>query len=225
MTAFLLLVALGCGDARSSPEASRATVPAATDRSPARTYVLAPSSRFDVHTETAGLLGALGHEHHVRAATFDGRIRWAPDDVPSSSVRVEVRLDDLRILTDADSDDVREIREAMEGEVLEVDRYPELTFTSTAVTPTEGGVRVTGDLTLHGETRREVVYVALDGAGDTLRASGSLPILQTDYGIDPYDAAAGTIAVADEITFDFEAVGVPVEATGDAPGTPAGSAE
>ena len=34
-----------------------------------------------------------------------------------------------------------------------VKQYPAFTFKSTAVTPTQGGYEVTGNLTLHGETK------------------------------------------------------------------------
>jgi hypothetical protein len=43
-----------------------------------------------------------------------------------------------------------------------------------------------------------------------LIATGAFSIDQTDWGIEPYSAALGTIKVADEVTFELRVVGVPV---------------
>lgn len=204
---FCLLLA-ACGAPASEEGSSAEATGVAGGDAPAATYVLAPSSRFDVHTDKAGLFGVFAHRHHIRAGAFEGTIRYDPGDLSGSSVRVVVPLDRLEILTDADADDREEIREAMEEEVLEVARHSELTFVSRAVAASETGIRVTGDLTLHGTTRPQVVYMALEVSGDTLRASGAFSVRQTDFGMKPYRAAAGTIAVADEIRFDLEAVAV-----------------
>jgi hypothetical protein len=41
---------------------------------------------------------------------------------------------------------------------------------------------------------------------DTLRAKGSFSINQTDFGIKPYSGGpAGTVKVADRVTFDLDA--------------------
>lgn len=214
--ALLLLTLAACGGGEESAREAGSTARAApAGDGAAGTYEIDSSSRFDVHTESAGILGALGHDHVVRAGAFEGRIRWMADAASRSSVRIVVPLHELRVLTDADPDDLREIRAAMEGEVLAVERFPELTFVLTSVSRTETGIRVTGDLTLRGATRSQVVYASLDAAGDTLRAVGSFSVRQTDFGIEPYRAAAGTIAVADEITFDFEVVGVRVREADD----------
>jgi hypothetical protein len=55
------------------------------------------------------------------------------------------------------------------------------------------------------------VEVLITVSGDTLRARGRFSVKQRDFGIDPYSTALGTVQVADEITFDFEAVAVAVD--------------
>jgi hypothetical protein len=40
--------------------------------------------------------------------------------------------------------------------------------------------------------------------GDILRATGSFPLRQTDYGIKPVSAAAGALKVKDEVKFLFD---------------------
>ena len=96
-------------------------------------YRLSETSRFDVQTGRAGLFGFLGHEHLVRATEFSGRIVLPPAGLAAATVEVLVRTDALQVLTEADSSDMREIRQAMREQVLQVDRYPTIRFVSTAV--------------------------------------------------------------------------------------------
>ena len=173
-------------------------------------YALAPTSRLDVHTGTAGLFGGLAHEHLVRARAFRGSIVHVPDHPARSSVTVTIFSDSLEVLTAADSQDRAKIARVMREETLKAAQFPEVTFVSREVTPIEGGLRVAGDLTLVGETRRITVDVAVDMAGDTLRAVTRFPLKQTDFGIKPYGTALGTVKVKDEVELDLEVVAVRV---------------
>jgi hypothetical protein len=51
---------------------------------------------------------------------------------------------------------------------------------------------------------------------DTLMASGSFTVRQTDFGIQPYSTGFGTVKVADPVRFEFDVVGraVPTERDG-----------
>src|SRR2546422_232163 len=107
--------------------------------------------------------------------------------------------------------EIRKVTEAMRTEVLHVDQYREISFVSDSVTSTEegGGFRVHGKLTLAAQTRDVAVDVRVEVGGDTLRAAGGFSVKQTDFGIKPYRGGpAGTVRVADRVTFDFDAVGV-----------------
>ena len=63
-----------------------------------------------------------------------------------------------------------------------------------------------GELTLHGVTRGLPVSARLVTNGDSLRASGELSVLQSDYGIAPISAVGGTIRVKDEVRCTFDIV-------------------
>nr|NIP60330.1 hypothetical protein [Gemmatimonadota bacterium]NIU78448.1 hypothetical protein [Gammaproteobacteria bacterium]NIQ58238.1 hypothetical protein [Gemmatimonadota bacterium]NIT89571.1 hypothetical protein [Gemmatimonadota bacterium]NIW66420.1 hypothetical protein [Gemmatimonadota bacterium] len=115
-----------------------------------RLYTLTPASRLEVRTGTSGLLAGLADRHVVRATAFSGSICYAPDDPSRSSVRVEVFADSLRVETPVDPEDRASIRESMLTEVLRADRFPTISFRSSAVRPTETGVEVGGELTLVG---------------------------------------------------------------------------
>lgn len=195
----LAAVALAAGPARGQDAVPDSVV-----------YGVALTSRLDVHTGTAGLFGGLAHEHLVRARAFRGSIVHVPDDPPRSSVTITIFSDSLDVLTAADSQDRAKITRVMRERTLAAERFPEITFVSREVTPIEGGLRVGGDLTLAGQTRRVTVDVAVEMAGDTLRATTRFPLKQTDFGIKPYGAALGTVKVKDEVELDLDVVGVRV---------------
>lgn len=169
-------------------------------------YRLLPESRFEVRTGTAGLLGRLADVHVIRAGAFRGTVRFDPDDVASSSVEVTVPVDSLVVETSVDPDDREEIREAMLTEVLDAREHPEVRFRSTEVEATGDSLRITGDLTLAGTTRPVTVTLAYRSAVGRLWAWGSFTVRQTEFGIEPYAAALGTVKVADPVRFYLEAV-------------------
>ncbi len=172
-------------------------------------YVLSPASRFEVKTGKAGLLGFAGHEHLIRAAAFSGSIVYYPGNPASSRVEIVVPADSLDVLTPPDTAEIRKVTQAMRTEVLHADQYPEIRFTSTAVTPTANGFQVMGALTLAGQTRDVTVDLAVAIGADTLRASGTFSVKQTEFGIRPYRGGpGGTVRVADRVTFEIEAVGI-----------------
>ncbi len=176
-------------------------------------YVLTAASRFDVKTGKAGLFGFAGHDHIVRARAFSGRIVYHPDAPSGSHVEIVVPTDSLEVLTPPDTGEIRKVTQTMRSEVLHADQYPEITFVSKSVTPTDDGLRVLGELTLAGQSRDVTVDVTVELGADSLRASGTFSIKQTDFGIRPYRGGpGGTVRVADRVRFDIMAIGV-VETT------------
>ena len=172
-------------------------------------YVLSRASRFDVKTGKAGLFGFAGHGHVIRARAFSGRVVYYPTAPADSRVEITVSADSLEVLTPPDTAEIRKVTAAMRAEVLQVERYPEITFVSTAVTPIEGGFRVQGNLTIVDHTREATVDIAVQVGPDTLRSTGTFAVKQTDFGIKPYRGGpAGTVRVADRVTFEFEAVAI-----------------
>ncbi len=172
-------------------------------------YVLSPASRLEVKTGKAGLFGFAGHEHLIRARVSSGRIVHYPGAPERSRVEIVVPADSLEVLSPPDTAEIRKVTQAMRTEVLRTDQYPEIRFASTAVTPAADGFEVLGALTLAGQTRDVTVRVAVVIAADTLRASGTFSVKQSDFGIRPYRGGpAGTVRVADRVTFDIDAVGI-----------------
>jgi polyisoprenoid-binding protein YceI len=94
-----------------------------------------------------------------RFREFSGTLQIAPDPLQS---RVEAVVHAASIDT-GDEDRDRHLRSP---DFLDVERYPHITFRSTAIEPTEGDRwRVIGDLTIKDVTRPVALGVELGGAG------------------------------------------------------------
>ncbi|QOR39258.1 YceI family protein [Billgrantia diversa] len=116
---------------------------------------------------------------------FEGRFHYDPEDLEASSVEMEVQVGSLNT-NHAERD-----KHFLSSDFLDADEYPTATFVSTGFTPNgdEEGV-LTGDLTLHGETREIEMPVTLMGEGEDpwggYRAGfeGSTMLTLADFGID-----------------------------------------
>src|SRR2546425_12007819 len=105
-------------------------------------YRLAPASRFDVKTGKAGLFGFAGHEHVIRARGFAGRVIYYPGAPTASRVDLTVRTDSLEVLTPPDTTEIRKVTEAMRTDILKVEHYSTISFTSKALAPADSGFHI-----------------------------------------------------------------------------------
>src|SRR5262249_55893313 len=155
-------------------------------------------SQLTIAVFKSGLFSAFADNHVIRAPIAQGSLSAAAP----LSVAITVRARDLQVLDPAlAADKRREVQTRMLGpEVLDVDTYPQITFTSTAI-ESAGGDRwkVEGDLSLHGTTKR----VSLDATLSQGAYRGSARIRQHDFGITPISIAGGTVKVKDEVLVEF----------------------
>lgn len=151
-----------------------------------------------VHVYKAGMFSAFGHEHDVSAPIVEGNFN---EQQPSASLRVDARR--LRVMDKDVSDQDREkIQTTMLGpEVLDSQRFPEISFKSTSARRSvDGRWIVQGDLTLHGQT--QPIKVEVEGRqGHYL---GSSILKQKDFGIQPVSVGGGTVKVKNEVKIEFE---------------------
>lgn len=170
-------------------------------------YDLAPASRLVVRTGKAGLLGFAGHEHLIQARGFSGSIVYYPGQPGASHVTVSIATERLEVLTPPDTAEIRKVTAAMRVDVLDVAQHPEITLTSQSVEAAGDTLRVQAVLTIKGQTRTVPLVVRVRIGQDTLRATTAFKVRQSDYGIRPYRGGpAGTVRVADAVTFDIDAV-------------------
>jgi polyisoprenoid-binding protein YceI len=176
-----------------------------------RTYVVDPDrSAATIHVGRAGLFKFAGHEHEVLAPRFTGEIQADALDLAGSSVSLTFDTPSLKVSSRGEPpEDVPKVQERMVGpELLDVARFPSLTFRSTKIEGRDAGkgvyeLQITGQLMLHGLTRSTVVQARVEVAGDALTATGSFVIRHTDFGLTPV-SVAGVVKVKNEIAIDYK---------------------
>jgi polyisoprenoid-binding protein YceI len=95
---------------------------------------------------------------------------------------------------------------------FDVEKYPQITFQSTLVRATEGGLEVTGNLTIHGVTRSVVLEVegptpeTRDPWGNVrIGASASTKINRKDFGLTWNGTLeTGGLLVGEEVKISIE---------------------
>jgi polyisoprenoid-binding protein YceI len=173
-------------------------------------YVLSPATQLDVHTGKSGILGFAGHEHLIRARAFTGRVVYHRAVPAQSRVEIVILTDSLEVLTPPDTEEIRKVTADMRSKVLDVANYPEIRLASRAVTWSEGKVHLVAALTIRDQTREVPLDAQVMIDGDTLRATTTFTLKQTDFGIRPFRGGpAGTVRVADKVKFDIRLVAVP----------------
>jgi polyisoprenoid-binding protein YceI len=156
-------------------------------------------SAMTVHVYKAGVLSAFGHDHEISAPIANGNV-----DVKERKVELHVEAGALRVRDPKVSDKDRdEIQTTMLGvDVLDAGSHKEITFRSTSAEAAggEGAWKVSGNLTLHGQTRPVFMEVRLrDG-----HYAGTCRFKISDFGIKPVKAAGGTVRVKDEVQIEFD---------------------
>jgi hypothetical protein len=158
-------------------------------------------STLTVLVYKSGLFSAFAHDHVIKAPIAAGSI----SNGPQPGIEVAVRSADLRVLDPQLSPERRADVQArmLSADVLDVTRFPDITFTSAAIEPA-GSDRwnVSGRLTLHGQTRIiNFSVVQVNG-----RYRGEVAIRQRDFGIEPVRIAAGAVKIKDEVKVQFDIV-------------------
>ena len=150
-------------------------------------------SSLTIHVEKSGLFSAAGHEHTVMAPIESGFIS------DGSEPHVTFRVASATLMILPEEHQVL-VQHTMQEKVLESARYPDISFVSQTITSNgESRWTVSGTLSLHGQTRSVQVAVAKLGEAYV----GNATIKQTDFGVQPVSAAAGTVKVKNELKIDF----------------------
>ena len=157
-------------------------------------------SSITVKVEKSGLFSAFAHNHTIQAPLATGHL-----DTQKRIVSLTLNTKDMKVVDEGVKESERaEIEQTMKSEkVLDVQKFPEIRFASTSITPQDGGrYQVKGDLTLHGATHA-IEFPIAESNG---RYTGSVKLKQTEFGIAPVSIAGGAVKVKDVIEIVFEIV-------------------
>jgi hypothetical protein len=156
------------------------------------------SGSMRVHTYREGVAQRVGHDLIIDVGDWsatvdvagDGTVQTIALEAAPDSLRVLEGLRGIKPLTDKDR---TEISRTIEDKIL---RGQPITYFSDAVEARDGGLTAQGQLSLAGATRP--LTCGLDVAPDG-RATATLPVTQSEWGIKPYRGLMGALKVRDAI--------------------------
>jgi len=160
----------------------------------AERYVISPEQsqfQFRAYSVFAKPLGTFRR--------FSGDILTDADNVGASQVRFVIEADSI------DTDNAKRDKHLRNEDFLFAERYPAITFTSTAITQDAAVYQVQGDLQIRGVIRRTTIPVTVEVGPDTLVVRGELQINRKDFGI-TYNAFFNP--VKDRVDVMFTIIGV-----------------
>jgi len=147
---------------------------------------------------------------HGRFTGWHGRLDL--DDQDFSTARVQVVIEAAGIETDDPKRDAH-LRSA---DFLEVEAFPQLTFTSRAVETTgPNTMRVIGDLVVHGTSREVVLETTYNGrasdpwGSDRIGLEARTSVDRTDFGLKwnkALESGGVLVGTTVEITIEIEAI-------------------
>lgn len=170
-------------------------------------------SKFIARAQRGGLLWFKGHDHLVAAREFWGDARFDPQSIDSASLSLTVKTSSMVETSDDFTEQQKQIiNKELREIVLEPDKYPEIVFKSTDVKGKAPGagqydLKIGGNLTLHGVTRRIVIPARVTISGNELRAVGKFSIDRGDFNVKATSAFHGLVRVRKTVEFDFDIVG------------------
>jgi polyisoprenoid-binding protein YceI len=137
---------------------------------------------------------------------FEGTVVTAEDPL-GSTVTASVDLDSIN--TNQEQRDAH-IKSA---DFFEVEKYPAMTFVSTALKGSEEGFTLEGDLTLKGVTKAVAFNLEVNGigpdayGGTRIGFSAETQIHRSDFGVNfngPIPGVPGGVAVSENVTINLE---------------------
>ncbi len=174
-------------------------------------YRLDPTrSVVQVHLDTAGALGFMGHPHLIQTPIKQGSFVYDPGDPGKGSVELVVDASALEVMDPQRPPEERtKIQATMQSDrVLGIKQYPRIVFKSVKIEPTDRHhLLVRGNLTIRSQTRPVTVDVTLEQEGGELKASGTSQFKQTTFGMSPVTAGLGTVRVRDQVSISFRVFG------------------
>jgi polyisoprenoid-binding protein YceI len=151
------------------------------------------------------------HDHRIEVREFSGKASFVRDKPKSGSLQLTAIAKSLVLIGEDNLGARQAIESTLREDVLETNKYPEITFKTKTVTSSRRGdgtydVRLTGELNLHGVKRQITVPARVSLEPGTLHAIGVQELKQTDFNITPFSFANGTVGIKDTVTISFDIV-------------------
>ncbi|HWH12894.1 MAG TPA: YceI family protein [Solirubrobacteraceae bacterium] len=166
---------------------------------PAGTHKLGPdNATLTVKTGKTGPAAPAGHNLVIHVTAWEATLDVGADPADSTlalsadggSLKVQSGDGGAKPLSDKDK---KNIEGSIDKDIL---KKGSVQFTSTSVTPTDGGLSVAGDLTMNKTTKPVSFDLVI---GDDGAITGSTKVAQTDHDVKVFSAMFGALKVTDEV--------------------------
>ncbi|MDD5774200.1 MAG: YceI family protein [bacterium] len=170
---------------------------------------------LSIYTYKSGILSTLGYDLFIKATDFKMSMEIKGENAKENKIGLEVNADSLKVaslmMTESTDNNIlteghkNEIDSNIKGSnVLNVKKYPKITFISKKIFEEADCFKVTGDLTIRDKTKEIEMVLKKDIEKPDTKFSGSFDLYQTKFGIRPYSAMFGTLCVKDKIEIKWE---------------------
>lgn len=198
-----------------------ATAAIAADQAGTRYALDAAQSAVRIHVFRAGRAAHLGHNHVLSVPRLRGLL-LVPEGDKAAGARFELsfRLDELVVdepalrtglgpgwasLMSAEAIAATRLNMLGEGN-LQAERFPDVQLRSRLIAGEWPKLVAELEIELHGQRRLQLLPLQAEMAAGRIKASGSLVLRQSDFGIAPFSVMGGLLAVRDELLIEFELV-------------------
>jgi len=156
-----------------------------------------------------GSLARFGHDHVIASRSVQGYVAPAQGRADLYLPLAELTVDEPELRTEAGLDtqpsasDIEGTRANMLDKVLRVTEFPHALVQVRDVdakAPSSGTVSIT----LLGTTRTSTIPLSLTMTRDSIRATGTMELKQSDFGIVPFSLFGGALQVKDEFELRFD---------------------
>jgi polyisoprenoid-binding protein YceI len=178
---FVALITIGCKDPGAKVTPAAVETPEPTKAEPAPQGVPAQPAAtvlgLDPSNSKVEFIGAKVTRSHEGGFTdFAGKVELAE---PIESSRVEITIQTASLYADEE----KLTKHLKSPDFFDVDKFPTATFRSTEIKREGDGYQITGDLTLHGVTKRVSFPAAIQVTDGAVNASSEFSINRHDFGI------------------------------------------
>ncbi|MGY6554035.1 MAG: YceI family protein [Wenzhouxiangella sp.] len=175
------------------------------------------ASDLRIVVESAGRLARFGHPHVLGGPVLSGRVVLS-DDWTASALELSIALENMVLdkpewriaegfppeLPDGAIEATRE--NLMSAAVLDVANHPTIQIRSLGLIGPAFQPDLEVRITLRGAQRDLTVPISLHADGDSLIATGRFAFLQSEFGLEPFSALGGALAVSDKLLVRFRIV-------------------
>ena len=166
---------------------------------PTGTHRLGPENgSLHVKTYREGVAAKVGHDLTIEVTRWEGTVSDSAVELSADSRSLEVRAGERGVKPLSDKDRA-EIRKNIDEKIL---KGQPIRFRSDSVRDEGGVLAVEGELTIGNATRPVRAQLS---AGDDGTVRGTIPLVQSEWGIKPYRGLMGALKVRDDVEIVVDA--------------------